>query len=163
MRPKIARSKCRYLGRRQSQKSSWCGRLTCGSCAEKSWSGSFCPHARACLTIAAPRWGSRPKSRFAFSSWTSGTKSSLTRCNSRASWTTHRSMCVKWSNERWNSPRPPSYWSTITRAAIRRPPPADIDMTKQIVASAKPMGIVIHDHVIFGKQGHASFKGLGLI
>ncbi len=47
--------------------------------------------------------------------------------------------------------------------AIRRPPPADIDMTKQIVASAKPMGIVIHDHVIFGKQGHASFKGLGLI
>jgi DNA repair protein RadC len=36
-------------------------------------------------------------------------------------------------------------------------------MTKQIVAAAKPMAIVIHDHIIFGKQGHASFKGLGLI
>jgi DNA repair protein RadC len=43
------------------------------------------------------------------------------------------------------------------------PSPADINMTKQIVAAAKPMGIVIHDHIIVGKQGHASFKGLGLI
>lgn len=43
------------------------------------------------------------------------------------------------------------------------PSRADIEMTKQIVAAAKPFGILIHDHIIVGKQGHASFRGLGLI
>ena len=36
-------------------------------------------------------------------------------------------------------------------------------MTKQIVQAAKNLGIVGHDHIIIGKQGHASFRGLGLI
>jgi DNA repair protein RadC len=36
-------------------------------------------------------------------------------------------------------------------------------MTKQIVATAKPLGVVVHDHIIVGRQGHASFRGLGLI
>src|ERR1700674_4041864 len=43
------------------------------------------------------------------------------------------------------------------------PPRADIDMTRQIVEAAKPLGVAIHDHIIVGKQGHASFKGLKLI
>ena len=43
------------------------------------------------------------------------------------------------------------------------PSRADIDMTKQIVDAAKPLGIVVHDHVIVGRQGHASFRGLRLI
>ena len=43
------------------------------------------------------------------------------------------------------------------------PSRADIEMTKQIVAAAKPLGSVVHDHIIVGKQGHASLKGLGLI
>jgi DNA repair protein RadC len=43
------------------------------------------------------------------------------------------------------------------------PSRADIDMTKQIVAAAKPLGVAVHDHIIVGKQGHASFRGLGLI
>ena len=43
------------------------------------------------------------------------------------------------------------------------PSRADIEMTKQIVSSAKNLGIVVHDHIIVGKQGHASFRGLGLI
>jgi DNA repair protein RadC len=43
------------------------------------------------------------------------------------------------------------------------PSRADIEMTKQIVAAAKPRGVVVHDHIIVGKQGHASFRGLGLI
>jgi DNA repair protein RadC len=43
------------------------------------------------------------------------------------------------------------------------PSRADIEMTKQIIAAAKPLGVVIHDHIIVGKQGHASFRGLGLI
>jgi DNA repair protein RadC len=43
------------------------------------------------------------------------------------------------------------------------PSRADIEMTKQIVAAAKNLGIAVHDHIIVGKQGHASFRGLGLI
>lgn len=43
------------------------------------------------------------------------------------------------------------------------PSRADIEMTNQIVAAAKNLGIVVHDHIIVGKQGHASFRGLGLI
>ena len=43
------------------------------------------------------------------------------------------------------------------------PSRADIDMTKQIVAAVKPLGVVVHDHIIVGKQGHASFRGLDLI
>ena len=43
------------------------------------------------------------------------------------------------------------------------PSRADIEMTRQIVAAAKPLGVLVHDHIVVGKQGHASFKGLGLI
>jgi DNA repair protein RadC len=40
---------------------------------------------------------------------------------------------------------------------------ADIDMTRQIVDAAKPLGIAVHDHIIVGRQGHASLKGLRLM
>jgi DNA repair protein RadC len=43
------------------------------------------------------------------------------------------------------------------------PSRADIDMTQAIVAVAKPLGISVHDHIIVGKEGHASLKGLKLI
>ncbi len=43
------------------------------------------------------------------------------------------------------------------------PSAADIRMTQEIVAIAKPMGIIVHDHIIVGRQGHASFRGLKLI
>ena len=43
------------------------------------------------------------------------------------------------------------------------PSGADVEMTKQIVAAAKPLGVLVHDHLIVGKQGQASFRGLGLI
>jgi DNA repair protein RadC len=43
------------------------------------------------------------------------------------------------------------------------PSRADIDMTKQIADAAKPLGIAIHDHIIVGRQGHASLRGLKLI
>ena len=43
------------------------------------------------------------------------------------------------------------------------PSRADIEMTKQIVAAAKPLGVSVYDHIIVGKQGHTSFRGLGLI
>jgi DNA repair protein RadC len=43
------------------------------------------------------------------------------------------------------------------------PSHADIEMTKAIVEIAKPLGIAVHDHIIVGKDGHASLKGLRLI
>ncbi len=42
------------------------------------------------------------------------------------------------------------------------PSRADIDMTKLIVETAKPLGIAVHDHIIIGKDGHVSLKGLRL-
>ena len=38
------------------------------------------------------------------------------------------------------------------------PSRADIDMTRQIVDAAKPLGIIIHDHIIVGRSGHVSLK-----
>jgi DNA repair protein RadC len=43
------------------------------------------------------------------------------------------------------------------------PSRADIQMTQQIVEVAKPLGIAVHDHIIVGKGGHASLKGMRLI
>jgi DNA repair protein RadC len=43
------------------------------------------------------------------------------------------------------------------------PSRADIQMTQAIIEVAKPLGISVHDHLIVGKEGHASFKGLKLI
>jgi DNA repair protein RadC len=43
------------------------------------------------------------------------------------------------------------------------PSQADIQMTKAIVDIASPLGISVHDHIIVGKNGHASLKGLRLI
>ncbi|WP_421850767.1 RadC family protein [Oricola sp.] len=42
------------------------------------------------------------------------------------------------------------------------PSRADIEMTHKIADVAKSLGIAVHDHVIIGKNGHASLKGLGL-
>ena len=45
------------------------------------------------------------------------------------------------------------------------PPPsqADIQMTEAIVDIATPLGMSVHDHIIVGKNGHASPKGMKLI
>jgi DNA repair protein RadC len=43
------------------------------------------------------------------------------------------------------------------------PSQADIQMTKAIIDIAKPLGIAVHDHIIVGKNGHASLRGLKLI
>jgi len=39
------------------------------------------------------------------------------------------------------------------------PSRADIDMTKLIIDTAKPLGISVHDHIIVGKTGHVSLRG----
>lgn len=43
------------------------------------------------------------------------------------------------------------------------PSPADIQMTQQIVAVGKSLNVAVHDHLIIGRDGFASFRGLQLI
>lgn len=43
------------------------------------------------------------------------------------------------------------------------PSAADIRMTREIADAAKPMGIVLHDHIIIGKSSHASLRALKLL
>jgi len=43
------------------------------------------------------------------------------------------------------------------------PSQADIRMTRELADIAKPLGVLVHDHIIVGRMGHASMKGLGLI
>ena len=43
------------------------------------------------------------------------------------------------------------------------PSRADIDMTRQIILAAKSLGLEVHDHLIVGREGVASFKQLGLM
>lgn len=43
------------------------------------------------------------------------------------------------------------------------PSRADINMTKLISQAAKPLGVTVHDHIIVGRDGHASFRALRLL
>jgi len=43
------------------------------------------------------------------------------------------------------------------------PSSADIRMTQEVREAAERLGIVIHDHLVIGRNGHASFKSLGLL
>ena len=43
------------------------------------------------------------------------------------------------------------------------PSTADVQMTREIVQVAKPLGIAVHDHIIVGRAGHSSLKALRLI
>lgn len=43
------------------------------------------------------------------------------------------------------------------------PSRADISMTKTIIGVLQPLNITVHDHIIIGRDGHASLKGLQLI
>jgi DNA repair protein RadC len=44
-----------------------------------------------------------------------------------------------------------------------KPSRDDIDMTKEVAKAAGALGIAIHDHLVIGRKGHASFGSLGLL
>ena len=44
-----------------------------------------------------------------------------------------------------------------------QPSADDIRLTHQIMEVGKPLNVAVHDHLIVGKQGHVSLKGLRLI
>lgn len=43
------------------------------------------------------------------------------------------------------------------------PSRADIEMTRQIVEAARVFALQVHDHLVIGREGTASFKAMGLI
>ncbi len=43
------------------------------------------------------------------------------------------------------------------------PSRADIEMTRQIADAARALRVAVHDHIVIGRSGHASFKALGLL
>jgi DNA repair protein RadC len=43
------------------------------------------------------------------------------------------------------------------------PSKADIDVTRDIVAAAKPIGVTVHDHLIIGRGRHTSLRDLGYL
>jgi DNA repair protein RadC len=43
------------------------------------------------------------------------------------------------------------------------PSRADIQMTQAIVEVPKPLGIAVRDHIVVGRDGHASFRVQRLI
>lgn len=43
------------------------------------------------------------------------------------------------------------------------PSPADVKMTQDVIAIGAPLGVAIHDHLIVGRDGHVSMRGLKLI
>jgi len=44
-----------------------------------------------------------------------------------------------------------------------KPSRDDIEMTREIRKAAEALGIAIHDHLVIGRKGHASFRSLGLL
>ncbi len=43
------------------------------------------------------------------------------------------------------------------------PSTADIDMTRRLIEAGDKLSIKVHDHIVIGRNGHASFKSLKLI
>ena len=43
------------------------------------------------------------------------------------------------------------------------PSSADVDMTRQVIEAGRALRITVHDHLVVGRDGVASFKALGLM
>jgi DNA repair protein RadC len=44
-----------------------------------------------------------------------------------------------------------------------KPSRDDIEMTREIRKAAEALGVSIHDRLVIGRKGHASFRSLGLL
>ena len=43
------------------------------------------------------------------------------------------------------------------------PSMADIEMTKKVIDAGQRLNVLVHDHIIVGRHGHASLKAMKLI
>ena len=46
---------------------------------------------------------------------------------------------------------------------LSTPSQADIEMTRSLMEICQPFEIVVHDHLVIGRENTASFKTLGLM
>jgi len=44
-----------------------------------------------------------------------------------------------------------------------KPSRDDIELTAQIAAAGRLLGVTVHDHIVVGRRGHASLKAMGLM
>jgi RadC-like JAB domain len=59
-------------------------------------------------------------------------------------------------------------WRRVSARVVKKgtyltPSAADIDMTRQVIDAGRTLRIAVHDHLVVGRDGVASFKALGLI
>jgi DNA repair protein RadC len=121
-----------------------------------------CPPGRACSTTAAPPWRSRSAEQF------------------RLLFLDKRNALIADEVQGAGTvDHTPVYPREVVRRALSSPPradprpqpplrrpdalAADVEMTREIIDVAKPLGIEVHDHIIVGREGHASLKGMRLI
>ena len=52
---------------------------------------------------------------------------------------------------------------TAKKGTYPTPSRADIEMTREVVDAARALRIAVHDHLVIGRGGTASFKALGLL
>ena len=43
------------------------------------------------------------------------------------------------------------------------PSEGDIKITREVKEAVEKLGIVLHDHIVIGRNGHQSFRSLGLL
>jgi hypothetical protein len=63
----------------------------------------------------------------------------------------------------FSAPAYPCGKDSCTPSGDPKPSRDDIEMTREIKTAAEALGIVIHDHLVIGRKGHASFRSLGLL
>jgi DNA repair protein RadC len=85
------------------------------------------------------------------------------RCNKQAQWIIHQFIRVEVVKRALELSATAIILVHNHPSGDPTPSRADIEMTKLIMDTAKPLGITLHDHIIIGKDGHVSFKGLHLI
>ena len=57
----------------------------------------------------------------------------------------------------------PAEWERLHAFLATAYPAAHAAMTREVAGAAKALGIAVHDHLVIGRAGHASFKSLGLL
>ena len=43
------------------------------------------------------------------------------------------------------------------------PSDSDIAMTEEIIRAARALDVLVHDHIIISRNGHSSFKAMGIV
>ena len=59
--------------------------------------------------------------------------------------------------------RPRGRHNEVSRKRELTPSAADVEITKRVIDAGRALGVAVHDHLVVGRDGVASFKTLGLL